>query len=85
MKFIKFYRGFSKFVAFVLMVCLVTLTVIGSKVVRGTAITDTEFVVFCVSLVAAAAIGFCFLILECAYQRAIAREIARKQRKRRGV
>ena len=83
MKFIKLYGKISRVIAAILAACFVILVIIGSKVVNGTALTDSEFTAFCVSLVTAAAVSWSWVILECAYQKEIAKEIMRRRRRAR--
>jgi len=82
-KFIKLYGKISRVIAAILAACFVILVIIGSKVVNGTALTDSEFTAFCVSLVTAAAVSWSWVILECAYQKEIAKEIMRRRRRAR--
>lgn len=77
MKFIKFYKKFSKALVAIFAVCFIVLVILGSKVVEGTALTTTEFIMLCVACAIAAIGGIVWIVCESAYERAVDRMLAR--------
>ena len=82
MRFIKFYKRFSKVLVAILAACFIVLCVNGSKFVAGAALDDASFTALCVSLAVSAITSCAWLMLESAYQQAISRLMYRNKTKR---
>ena len=75
MRFIKFYKKFSKVLIAIFAVCSIALLIHEKKVVKGTALTTTEFTVLCAACAIAVVGGVVWIACEYAYERAIDRRL----------
>lgn len=84
MRFIKFYRGFSKVLMIVLTLCFTALIAYGTKFISGSALDDAEFAMLCVSLILSLIIAGVWVILEDTYQQEIERLMRKRNKTRKG-
>lgn len=71
LKFINFYKNFSKVLIATFAVCFVLILILGSKVVEGTALTEAELFVLSAACATAAIGSFVWIVCESAYERAV--------------
>lgn len=84
MKFIKFYKRFSRVLMIILTLCFTALIAYGTKFISGKALDNAEFSILCVSLILSLIIAGIWVILEDAYQQEIERLMRKRNKTRKG-